>query len=313
MENKRVGVIGTGGMGRHHARIYSELGVLATICDVNPDNGGTLARKFEVDYVKHYKELAGCELDAVSIAVPTPLHCEIACWCLDQRLDVLLEKPMSDNIEDCRKIIGHQKSSKLAVGYIERYNPAYQMLKALVEAKTFGEVVAVSIKRVGGEPRTATNVVVDLMTHDFSLILPLLGTPDNVYSSCHEQDGIVNSAHVLLDYPHCSATCESNWVSPVKIRDIHLTGTEGYCHVNLINQEITRFESNMYSGTTATSNEFVTQFGKPSSVNIEVYKQEPLKLEIESFLNGGPIVTGEEALDILSLTLLAADQEHGNA
>lgn len=291
----KVGVIGLGGMGKHHARVYRELGVLSSIMDISPEN---LKYSHSLYGATPYTDLPIMlekeNLDAVSIAVPTPSHLDITESCLKAGCHVLLEKPLSDNLKDAEEIIELAKKSDriLATGYIERYNPAFIYLQELIKKGSFGEITSINIKRVGGVPRSATNVILDLMTHDFNLLMSLFDRePIRMYTHKHYQDGILDSAQALLDFGTTSATCESNWVSPIKIRQIHLTGTNGYCEVDLIKQELTEIHQNIRTTT---------------SFNVE-----PLKQELNAFLKAielnstTPIITGEDALRTLKVTMEA--------
>jgi len=122
--------------------------------------------------------------------------------------------------------------------------------------------------------------------------------PSQIFAHTRESEGIVNSAQVLLDFGDASATCEANWISPVKIREIHITGTKGCASVDLINQTITKYKSFDLAST-------------HRQLDIQNLKGEPLKAELEAFLaevQGGEetnLASGEEGLRTLEVTLEA--------
>lgn len=297
----KIGVIGLGAMGKNHVRVYSELGVLRAISDTNPVIGNELAAQYQVPYFQDVTEmLALGNLDAVSIVVPTPYHFQVTKQCLEAGIHVLVEKPICPSVEEAEQLINTAKkcSRILTVGYIENYNPIFRELLKVIRQGVFGEITAVSIKRVGGIPRSADNVILDLMSHDFNLLLSIFGRqPNKIHTHKRITDsGIVDSAQVLLDFGDASATCESNWLSPIKIREIWITGTKNYAHVDLIKQEITYYE-------VAAS---------VRRLEIKTIPGEPLKLELHSFINAieannaNALVSGQDALETLKLTLLAS-------
>lgn len=312
----RVAVIGVGSMGKNHARAYKELGVLCAVCDPNPDQSYKIGSLHRVQMYSSVKRLLeSCKPDAVSIAVPTEYHYDVAKLCLEAGVHVLCEKPLSDSLENAQKLVdlASQHNVVFAVGYIERFNPAFRALETLVANGEFGEITSVNIKRVGGVGRSAGNVVLDLMTHDFNLLLALFGFyPNKVCTHTRTKNGIVDSAQVLLSFGTASAICESNWISPVKVRQVHVTGTKGSCEVDMLKQTIKQFKSNTVADHHVKDfQEFIMQYGLPDSYTVSVFRKEPLKEELSLFMDAienhsKDIITGPEALDTLKLTIEAA-------
>lgn len=299
----KVAVIGLGVMGKNHVRIYKELGVLCALSDVHEHTTLAMSDQYGVPgFSSAIEMLNEIKPDMVSIAVPTPYHLDVARWCAEKGVHALVEKPLSDNLEDAKEIVNlfKERGLILSAGYIERFNPVCRSLKALVDSGSFGQITSVNIKRVGGIPRSADNVIIDLMTHDFDLLLNIFGKmPDRITTHFRSNDGIVDSAQALLDFGFGSATCESNWISPIKVREVHITGTKNYAHADLLRQELTQYE-----GLNITSTH--------QKLDVQILKGEPLRLEIEAFINAvktgktDDIVTGEQALKTLQLTLEAA-------
>lgn len=295
-----IGVIGLGAMGARHARVYKELGVLRYVCDMDLVKAKQIGELYQVPYGTTIDQTP-VMLSAVSIATPTPFHVDNAVKCIDLGLNVLIEKPVAMDLASAQELKTKilNKRQVVGVGYIERYNPAFRALETLVKDGSLGEITSINIKRVGGSPRSADNVIMDLMTHDFNLLITLLERqPKSVHTTKLKKNGITNSAQVLMDFNGISATCESNWISPVKIRKLEVTGTKGYCEVNMITQQLMEYKSN-----TATDNpcinfqDFVQQYGTARST-VHYFEKEPLKEELIAFIKAS------ELMDINSMNPL---------
>ena len=140
IKDLNVGVIGVGNMGKHHARVYSEIeGVdLVAVVDADKNNGRRIARKFNCRYYDNISKLLAAEnLDAATIAVPTSMHKDVALACIDHGVPVLIEKPIAESIASAQKIIKQSEKTNVAVcvGHIERFNPVVARLKNLVSLK----------------------------------------------------------------------------------------------------------------------------------------------------------------------------------
>lgn len=315
----KFAVIGLGNMGLNHVRLYKELGVLTAVCDVRHDHAKKIGQQYDVPfYSDTFSLLASCDLDGITVAVPTPFHLETVKECLDAKINVLCEKPISDNLKDAEKMVSYAKKNNciLAVGYVENFNPAFQALNILVRESGLGELTSVNIKRVGGIPRSADNVILDLMTHDFNLLLTLFQQyPEKMDTHARYNDGLLDSAQVLLDFGKASATCEANWISPIKIRSIQATGTEGYCEVDMIKQQITRFKGGLMKERAIKYLDFVNANGFPKAMDTANFNQEPLKEELKGFIQAvktnilDTIVSGEEGIKTLRLTLDAVTKK----
>lgn len=302
----KFGLIGLGAMGSNHARVLTSLNVLNYVFDVDFEKAKIVADKYNAYPCSSLEELFSFNPDGLNVAVPTKFQLAVVSECLNRKIPTLAEKPISSNIVDGEALVNLAESNKtlFAVGYIERFNPAYQALLNLVRTGYFGEVTSVNIKRVGGEPRSAKNVILDLMTHDLDLLATIFNKePSKVFTHTHSSSGIINSAQTLLDFEEASATCEANWISPVKIREIHVTGTKGCVIVDMIRQELTQLSS-------------LSKNSK--SLNVHNFNSEPLKEEIQAFIadiSDGKLtrsVSGREALRALKITLKAMESVNGN-
>lgn len=295
----RAAVVGLGVMGKLHARVYKEMGSLVAVCDLDGAVAESVGSMYGVPGFSALNAMLNCGVDAVSIAVPTYAHRRVAGDCVGRGCHVLIEKPLASTVEEAEEISGLQAANRVvAVGYIETYNPAFRAVKNIATNPGFGTITSVNIRRVGGLPRSADNVILDLMTHDIGLLMDLFGcAPDSVrvHHRGNTGKGIINSAQALFSFGQASASCEANWVSPIKIRQIVVTGTQGYCEADLIGQKVTKFIGG----------------SNPQQWGVDQYSREPLKEELQAFLanvkNPGAahMVDAHRGLEILKVTLEA--------
>ncbi len=311
----KVGVIGTGVMGRNHARIYAEMkGVdLVGVAELDQKAGKEVATAYGCNYYKGYEEFIKKEKpDAVSVCVPTSFHYDVSKYVIGRGVNLLVEKPITKNIKDAEDIVLLAKRAgvKLAVGHIERFNPAVQRLKRLIEGGTLGDVTSILARRVGLFPPRIkdTNVIVDIAVHDIDVFNYLLGKDPTSVFSCAGK-ALINDredyAGIFLRYNGTNGIIEVNWITPVKIRVLNVTGTKGYAELNYITQDLILYES-VYEKTYDEFGDFVVKFGEPIKKTIKVKKEEPLKLELKDFVEAvkkdrEPLVTGGDGLKVLRI------------
>jgi len=314
----RVAVIGGGNMGKNHVRNYSLLpeAELIGLADINPETE-KLANEYNASFFTDYtKMLDELHPEAVSIVVPTPLHAEVATEVMRRGIHCMLEKPIASTVAEADSLIdlAHKQQVIFTVGHIEHYNPVVQKLKQMIDAGKIGTVTSIVAKRVGGFPKIEpkTDVIIDLAVHDIGIISFLLGKqPEKIAShgskTYHSKE--IDSAEILMDYGSTSGFIQANWLTPVKIRTIAITGSEGYVEANYINQELEYFKHNMTRTNDGFSN-FVISMGDPEREIITVDFEEPLAIELKAFLANiqgkhSALVSPEEARDALCLALEA--------
>ncbi len=311
----KVGVIGAGSMGRNHARIYSEMpGVdLVGIADPDEDAGREVARRCGCKHFPDHRDFIKQEsLDAVSVCVPTSMHYKVAKDVIGSGVNLLIEKPITKNLKHAEEIVSMAKKAgvKLAVGHIERFNPAVQRLKKLIDDGKLGDITSILARRVGLFPPRIkdANVIIDIAVHDIDVFNYLTGK-DPVKISASAGKALVNDredyADIFLKYNGTNGIIEVNWITPVKIRVLNVTGTKGYAELNYITQDLVMYES-IYKKTYDKFGDFVVKFGEPRKRLQKVGKEEPLKLELENFVNAvkkgeEPLVTGEDGLNVLRI------------
>jgi predicted dehydrogenase len=179
MNPVRVGVIGIGNMGWHHARVLSLLRDAELIGVADPDQarGALAVEQFGCRWFPDYLEMLG-EVEAVCIAVPTLLHHRVGLACLEAGVHVLIEKPIAATQEEASELIeaAERNGKLLQVGHIERFNPAFRELLKVVAGE---EIVVLEARRHSPNPDRANDVsvVLDLMIHDIDLVLELAAAP----------------------------------------------------------------------------------------------------------------------------------------
>lgn len=300
----KVGVVGLGAMGQHHARVYSEFGCeLVGVADVDPQRGNRIAEKYKTAYYRDYRDLMS-RVDAVSIVVPTTLHSQVALDFMRHGVHCLVEKPIASTLEEAQAMVrsAEANGTRLAIGHIERFNPAVQRLKQIVDEGKMGKVMQISTRRVGPfAPRIRdVGIIVDTATHDIDVARHLLGRepldgPAGVFSKFgafkHAKE---DHAIIVLDFGDAAASIEVNWFTPQKVRTLVATGSEGLAYLDYIDQSISFGNSH-----------------KPGMEQLDVQKAEPLKLEIEHFVKcvetgERPLVDGLEGLKVLEIAFRAS-------
>lgn len=300
----RVGVVGVGEMGQHHVRIYNEIedADLVGITDVNERRVKETAKQYKTKAFIDYKDLLKEDLDAVSIVVPSQLHKRVALEFIKEGVNCLIEKPIATNIEDAKEIIKEAETNnlKLAIGHIERFNPAVTKLKEIIENGILGKMLLISTRRVGPfVPRiTDVGIIVDSATHDIDVVRYLLGKePIEIFAkSGWIKNKKGDHAIVLLDFGNVSASIEVNWFTPHKVRTLVATGTEGIAYLDYLKQKVIIYNSDW-------------------KMIPKIENKEPLKIELEHFLgyvknNKKPLVDGYEGLKVLEIAI-KAERNHG--
>ncbi|MGA2876446.1 MAG: Gfo/Idh/MocA family oxidoreductase [Nitrososphaerales archaeon] len=282
MDKLNVGVVGTGGWGKNHLRVFNELGVLSCLCDIDPARAAQWSLKYGCKaYTDVDKMLENERLDAVTICVPTTLHFGIASKVLKKKINAFVEKPMTATSSDGEKLVELAKDSGafLTVGFIERFNQAVVETKKALKEKVFGDPLLLEFHRENKWAGNITDVgiVADTTVHDIDtarwlfdeephVVFARLG---NVISEKRE-----DFAAITLGFKGMkTAFIVSNWVTPKRLRQLNVVCTQGVISLDFVTQE-TRFDD--AKGTTIPRREF----------------KEPLMAEMTAFLdalkNGRP-------------------------
>ncbi|MEI6428928.1 MAG: Gfo/Idh/MocA family oxidoreductase [Pseudanabaena sp. ELA607] len=310
----RVGVIGIGNMGQHHARVLSLLkdAELVGVSDVNVERGLDTASKHRVMYFEDYRDLLPL-VDAVCIAVPTRLHYEVGMTCLKAGVHVLIEKPIAANIAEAESLVNTaaEQNCILQVGHIERFNPAFQELSKVLKHES---ILAIEADRMSPYSQRANDVsvVFDLMIHDIDLVLELVpGQVERVTAHGNK----VSPDSTYLDYVTATIGFDNGVIATLtasKVTHRKQRRIVAHCQNSLTESDFLKNEIMIHRRTTAN---WSTDYGqvlyrqdglieKVSTSNIE-----PLHAELEHFVacvRGGlpPSVGGTQALKTLQLASL---------
>jgi len=314
----KVAVIGTGNMGINHVRTYASIKEVdfVAVSDLNQELGEKVAQDFNVKYYGDYEELLRHEkVDIVSICVPTKYHYQVAKNAMKYKVNILLEKPITMDVDEAKDLlaIAKQMSVKLLVGHIERFNPAVQKVKELIDAGELGDIIAIIARRVGGFPPQISdaNIAVDLSIHDIDIVNYLLKDLPKEVSVNKQRNHITkreDSVEFFLKYKKASAYLQANWVTPVKIRKLNVTGKEGYLEMDYIDQSIEFYKSNYkkFKKKFSDFTDFVLTFSEPEKIEMKIEKKEPLKEEILYFIDcvkNKREVNSQFAIDALKISL----------
>ncbi len=298
-----AGVIGVGTMGRHHARVYSELpGVsLVGVQDVDRAQAESVAAEYETS-ARSMDELLAVA-DVVSIAVPTAYHYKTVRRSLEAGTHVLVEKPFVEEIERGRELarLAEKRDLTLQVGHIERFNPATRVLAEIAPEL---DVVGVDIKRLGPpvDRDGEDSVVMDLMIHDIDILLSLVDAEIQSISATARDEQHANVQFQFDDQSVASLTASRR--TQQKIRELSVTAASCRVNVDFIDQSV---EIHRRSLPEYVETDGDIRYRHESVVERPIVENgEPLKGELEAFVEAvrtgeEPVVTADDALQALSV------------
>ena len=313
----RAAVIGAGAMGRNHCRVYRELPGVELVGLADAD-AGTAERAGKQFGAPHFTTpgalLEATQPDLVTVAVPTMAHLPVALECLAHGAHLLVEKPLAFTVEEGQAIItaAHAAGRVLAVGHVERYNPALTELKARLDAGALGRVFQMHAQRLGPFPARVRDVgvVVDLATHDVDIMRYLSGSEvTRVYAETARR---IHTDHedllsgLLRFVDGTIGVLDINWLTPTKIRQLTITGEKGMFQVNYLNQDLYFYENDwIHSQWDAIS--AISGVSEGNMLRLRLDRAEPLRRELEHFVaavRGEPatIVSGEDGLKAVAIT-----------
>jgi predicted dehydrogenase len=302
----RVGVVGVGHLGRHHARILAHLpGVeLVAVVDTNEPRADEIASTCRTRPVYDSRDILG-RVDAVTLAVPTEIHHEIAMPFLESGIPVLVEKPIARSLGEADAMIAAAERSgvALAVGQTERFNPAIEAARPLLADPRFIEV-----HRLGAFPERSLDidVVFDLMIHDLDLVLALVGSEVESLEAVGVPvvTGRVDIANVRLRFENgCIANLTASRISRDRVRKIRFFQKAAYVSVDYAAQKVEIWRLVKGNGFTPSI----------EGGELEVPNEEPLKRELVDFVDAviagrPPQVTGAAGRRALALAQRIIDR-----
>lgn len=297
--NKNVGikiaVIGVGGWGKNHVRVLDNMGVLEAVCDLSADRAKEIAKKYDTKFYSSIKDLFSNErgLNACLVCTPTKSHLSVVREAVQNGCHVFVEKPLSFSSKECEEMTDLSKKAKviLTCGYVERFNPAVQDLKKIIQKQTYGDLLMMEFHRENRMPLHIKDVgvIYDTSVHDIDTAMFLFGKGAKmVFARAGKKFHLFEDfATIMLGFEDQKvAIIASNWVTPKKVRTFSAVCTEGTVNGDFITQEI------RINHADATIIPRRQQF------------QEPLVLELQSFIEviegkrKQPVVTSEEATNV---------------
>ena len=309
----RTAVIGVGHLGQQHARIHATLAAeklsqFVSVCDLDQTRARRIGTEWQTSSTIDWRTLVG-KVDAVSLAVPTESHCEIACGLLETGIHVLVEKPIAPTLAEADRMIAASRNGQavLQVGHAERFNPALIALRPYVRHPVYFE-----IHRVGQFTARSLDidVVLDLMIHDLDIVQWLVG--EEVEVTALHAVGIpilterVDAANARLEFATGAvANITASRVGTEKIRKMRFFQPRDYIAVD--------YTTNYASISNLAPSGGYGPWPGVSTRTLEVKDVEPLRAEIESFLTAAqdrsqPIVSGEDGRRALALALRTREQ-----
>jgi predicted dehydrogenase len=294
MEKVKVGIIGVGYLGTQHARIlsYLEEADLRGVADIDFNKSLRIGNRHGVKYYQNFEDMLD-EIDAGIVATPTSEHFSITQKLLSEGKSVLVEKPITETVEQAEQLIELAKKHKriLQVGHLERFNPAVEAIENLLSEPKFIEV-----QRLGSFSARSLDidVVLDLMVHDLDIIMALIKDDVKVIrsSGIHVLSDKIDIANARLEFESgCVATFIASRVHQGKVRKLRIFEPTSYYSIDYIDQEVKVFPLN----------------GRQTDIKtLKIKKEEPLKKELQNFLRcvkDGKVrkVTGEEGLRALKM------------
>jgi len=295
----RIGVIGVGYLGQHHARIYSELeNVELTAVDIVEERAVNLAKNYGCESCYDYKKILS-KVDALSIVTPTATHYSIAMDCLKAGKDVLIEKPITETIGQADGLINEaaKRGCVLQVGHLERYNPAVIAASEMIRDPLFIESERLAPFLGKGGRGTDIDVTLDLMIHDVDIILSLITLPVNEIKAVGAEilTEKIDVAKAWLRFENgCTALATVSRLSPEKQRRLKVFQKDSYILIDYMNSEVKRY--------------FRNEQGTISSHTIKPENREPLREELKDFVRciqtrTRPRVSGIEGRNALHVVL----------
>jgi len=304
MGNVRIGVIGVGHLGQHHARLLASMdGVeLVGICDINRARGDEIAAKFGAPAFGESRELLG-RVDAVTVAVPTVAHLDVALPFLQAGVATLVEKPIAPSVADADRLVeaAERGGAMLATGHTERFNPAVAAALPIISEPRF-----IEIHRLGTFPERSLDidVIFDLMIHDLDLLLSVVrsevtGIEAVGVNVLTPKADIANAR--LRFASGCIANVTASRISRERVRKARFFQSDAYVSIDYAAQELEVFRL-MKNGPRPLIH----------GGEVEVATEEPLRRELADFVEAvrsgrRPGVTGRDGRLALELATRVAD------
>lgn len=296
----KVGVIGVGSIGRHHARIYSEMknAELIGVVDQDRERALELAQQYNCKAYKDHLEMIDA-VDAVSIAVPTTLHHKVAMEFLKHGKDILVEKPITSTLQEADDLISEAEKRGLIiqVGHLERFNSGVVQISKMVDKPSFIESQRLSPFLGRG---IDVDVTLDLMIHDIDIILSLVRSDitDIRATGASVLTDNIDVAHAWIEFENgCIAEAVTSRMADEKKRQLKVFQHDAFLNLDYQNQEVSCVRRRGAEVTSET---------------LKVETKEPLKEQLISFIDcvinrTEPVVSGHSGKEALRIALKVSE------
>jgi len=292
----KVAVIGCGSIGRHHARILSSIPDVELVALVDPVFDPMILSLLPENlyhtpiYSSLTQLLQKHNLHAAVIATPIEAHEDCAFECMQAGVHLLIEKPLAQNSTECHSLLDLASGKKcyMQVGHVERYNPAYILLKKKISENLLGPLYRIEFRRIGPFPQRMGNagVTLDLSIHDLDLVLDLAESlPHKIFALSEKR---IHKSHedgiwISLDFPQgLQAYLQANWLSPRKQRTLEVYGLHGMLRCDLFGQTLVYYEN---KHTRNQPDSFGLDGIEPGEeTNIPIHTSEPLQIELQDWV-----------------------------
>lgn len=307
-------------MGGFHARVIHEVDATDLAAIVDPDPAAQrLAEFHRARWVPSLEELLESEsLDFAIVTVPTDGHVAVAMPIIEAGIPLLIEKPIASQVSEARALIdaARGRGVPLAVGHVERFNPAVEALRGRLHDGALGRIFQVHARRLSPFPARVgdSGVALDLATHDIDLMCELAGAPLRLAAEidrrAHRSHEDLLAATLRFD-SGIIGLLEVNWLTPTKVRQLTVTGERGMFVVDYLNQHLTLFE-NAQASEAWSSLDLFDGVTEGNVTRYAIARLEPLRAQLESFVRTvrgeeAVAVTGEHGLRALRVALAAVE------
>jgi len=320
MDKLRVGVIGVGHLGFHHARIYGEMPDvdLVGVVDINRERAEEVGRELNAPWFTGADRITD-RVDAMSVAVPTTSHHDVALGFLSKGIHTLVEKPLTSTVEEGRELVRTAASTGavLQVGHVERYNPAVQAVLPRIGDPRFIECHRLAPFVPRG---VDVDVVLDLMIHDIHLALSFVRSP--VKSICAVGVPVLTRtediANARLEFENgCVANLTASRVSKDKLRKVRLFQSDCYVSIDCLRRRAEVYFKLDKPGGPSAPDFLQAEGAAPGGIDpmgliarqeVAVRQEEPLHAELRDFVEAvresrSPQVDGKQGLEALETAL----------
>ena len=290
-----LAIVGVGGWGKNHARVLHDFGTLVAICEIDPQRGKELADKYGTTLYSSIDDMLNSErkLDACLVCTPTKTHCDIAKKIMEKGINVFVEKPLAFSSKECEEMtdVAEKKNVILTSGYIERFNPAVQEVKRLIDCNKYGDLIMMEFHRENRMPLHVKDVgiIYDTAVHDIDTAMFLFNSrPQVVFAlSGKKFHSYEDFATIMLGFRgHKVAIIASNWITPKKVRKFSAVCTDGIIAGDFITQEI------------------AIDYKEATIIPRRQQFQEPLTLELQNLLDAldgkisKPVISAIDATNV---------------